>query len=201
MEDAPQIITDIEQGSDAWKLLRLGIPTASVFKVLMARGEQKGRQTLMYRLAGERITGEPSENYTNEAMEAGKRDEPELRKHYAFVRDTELQQVAFIRIKKCGCSPDALVPDDGMLEIKRVAPHLLIPMLLEPTKFPAAHVAQTQGAMLVSGRNWCDLLLGHPKMPQKLIIRTERDETYIQELRDAIDVFDLDLRRLVEKLK
>lgn len=190
-----------EQGTDEWRNLRLGLITASVFGVLMARGEQKGRQTLLYRLAGEKITGEPAENYSNEAMEAGKRDEPELRKHYGFVRDCEPRQVAFVRALKCGCSPDALLGDDGVLEIKRTAPHLLIPMLLEPAKFPPKHYAQCQGALMVTGRKWCDLLVGHPKMPQKLIVRTERDEGYISDLRDAIDVFELELRRLVERLK
>lgn len=201
MEWQANIIDDVEQESPEWFELRRGIPTASMFACLMARGEQKGRLTYLYKLAGERITGELAESYSNEAMEAGKRDEPELRKHYGFVRDCEPRQVAFVRALKCGCSPDALIGDDGVLEIKRTAPHLLIPMLLEPSKFPAKHFAQCQGALLVTGRKWCDLLVGHPKMPQKLIIRAERDEAYISDLRDAIDVFELELRRLVEKLK
>lgn len=196
-----EVYDDIEQGSEAWHELRRGIPTASMFKTLMAKGEQKGRATYLYKLAGERITGECAENYTNEAMEAGKRDEPELRRDYAFVHDCEPQLVAFIRNGKSGCSPDALIGDDGVLEIKRTAPHLLIPLLLEPAKFPPAHYAQCQGALMVTGRKWCDLLVGHPKMPKRLIVRTERNEDYIGELRDAVDVFDLELRRLVERLK
>lgn len=195
---------DVEQGSDEWKALRMGRPTASMFKVLMAKGEQKGRTTYLYKLAGERITGVPMESYSNEDMEDGKRKEPELRAHYAFVRDCDPLLVGFIREGKCGCSPDALIGDDGMLEIKRAAPHILIPMRLkamaDPNYFPPEHFCQCQGGMMVSGSKWCDLLVGYPKM-KPLIVRTERNEDYIAELRDAIDVFDLDLRRLVDKLR
>ena len=197
-----EIFDGIAQGSPEWHELRRGLPTASRFSTLMARkGERSGRLTYLYQLAGERITGELTESYSNEAMEAGKRDEPDLRRHYEFVRDCGVRQVAFVRNGKVGCSPDGLIGDDGVLEIKRTAPHLLIPMLLEPTVFPQKHYAQCQGTLYVTGRKWCDLLVGHPKMPGKLIIRTERDEMYMHDLRDEIDTFDLELRRLVEKLK
>lgn len=197
-----EIFDTIEQGSPEWHELRRGIPTASMFKTLMAKSDARaGRSTYLYKLAGERITGEPAENYTNEAMDAGKRDEPELRERYTARSIVTVKQVAFVRNGKCGCSPDALIDDDGVLEIKRTAPHLLIPMLLEPTKFPKMHYAQCQGALMVTERKWCDLLVGHPKMPNELVIRTERDEQYIAQLRDEVDLFDLELRRLVEKLK
>lgn len=197
-----EIIDDIEQGTPQWYELRRGLPTASRFSTLMAKTDKRaGRQTYLYQLAGERITGELTESYSNDAMEAGKTDEPELRGHYAFKRACEPRLVAFVRNGKAGCSPDALIGDDGVLEIKRTSPHLLIPMLLEPTKFPPRHYAQCQGALLVTGRAWCDLLVGHPKMPNKLIIRTERDAAYIEELKNEIDLFDLELRRLCENLK
>lgn len=195
-----EIYDDIEQGSEAWHELRRGMPTASMFKVLMAKGERQGRTTYLHKLAGERLTGEDAENYTNQAMEAGKRDEPELREVYRSTRICSIKLVAFVRNGKTGCSPDALIDDDGVLEIKRTAPHLLIPLLDDP-KFPTMHYAQCQGALMVTGRQWCDLLVGHPKMRRRLIMRTERNEDYISELRDAVDVFDLELRRLVERLK
>jgi hypothetical protein len=197
-----EVFEDIEQGSPEWFELRRGIPTASQFQTLMAKSDKRaGRATYLYKLAGERITGELAESYSNEAMEAGKRDEPELRDRYRARGIVTIKQVAFVRNGKVGCSPDALVEDDGVLEIKRTAPHLLIPMLLEPSVFPAKHYAQCQGALMVTGRKWCDLLVGHPAMPRDLVIRTERNEDYIATLRDEIDIFDLELRRLVEKLK
>lgn len=203
-----QVFEDVEQGSDEWKALRLGIPTASMFKVLMVKSEEKKTRTsYLYKLAGEQLSGMPMENFTNDAMEDGKKQEPVLRDDYAFYRDCEaqLQLVGFIRNGKCGCSPDALVGNTGLLEIKRAAPHMQIPirlkLLADPTYFPTEHYAQCQGGLMVSGRTWCDLLVGHPKMRPHMIIRTWRDEPYIQQLRDAVDQFELELRRLVAKLK
>lgn len=197
-------IFDVIQGSPEWFALRHGLPTASMFSTLMAKGEQKGRTTYLYKLAGERLSGESMDNFSNAAMEHGKTVEPELLRHYAFVRDCEPMLVGFIRDGKCGCSPDALIGDDGMLEIKRAAPHILIPMrlkaLADPNYFPPEHYAQCQGGMMVSGSQWCDLIVGYPPM-KPLIVRTVRNEEYIQQLRDAVDLFDLETRRLVEKLK
>ena len=201
-------IFDVKQGSEDWYALRRGLPTASMFSVLMAKGEQKGRTTYLHKLAGERLSGENMENFTNAAMEHGRDIEPELLRHYAFVRDCEPMLVGFIRDGKApsffGCSPDALIGDDGMLEIKRAAPHILIPMrlkaLADPNYFPPEHFAQCQGGMMVSGSQWCDLIVGYPKM-KPLIVRTVRDESYISELKNEIDLFDLQLRRLVEKLR
>jgi hypothetical protein len=197
---------DVPQGSDEWLRLRLGLVTASVFKTLMAKTEEKkGRTTLLYKLAGERLTGEPMENFSNAAMEDGKEKEPILRQHYAFVRDVEVQQIGFIRNGKCGASPDGLIGEDGTLEIKRAAPHILIPMLekakRDPTYFPPEHFWQCQGVMMVAECNWCDLVVGYPKMPRPLIVRCQRDEGSIAELRDEIDRFDLELRRLVTRMR
>lgn len=200
-----EIFEDIEQGSEEWRALRMGRPTASMFKVLMAKSdEKKGRTTYLYKLAGERLSGQPMENFTSDAMEDGKRLEPEFRADYAFRRDCEPQVIGFVRDGKCGASPDAFLGQDGVLEIKRAAPHILIPLrlkaLADPSFFPPEHFCQCQGNLMVSGRKWAELYVGFPGM-KPLIAHTERDENYIAQLRDAVDLFDLDLRRLVDKLK
>jgi hypothetical protein len=206
MESKPMFeIYDVEQGSPEWHQLKLGIPSASMFKVLMVKTEEKkGRATYLYKLAGEILTGEPMENFVSDAMEDGKTKEPFLRGEYEFRRDCEPQLVGFIRSGKCGASPDALIGDAGVLELKRAAPHILIPMrlkaLADPTYFPPEHLAQCQGVLMISGRTWCDLLVGYPKM-EPLIVRTWRDQPYIDQLRDAVDLFELELRRLVAKLR
>lgn len=198
-----EIFEDIEQNSEAWLRLRAGIPTASVFATLLASGrdgvESKTRKTLLYKLAGERLTGEPAENYTNAFMERGHAMEDEARQHYAFIRDCEPKRVGFIRNGKTGCSPDALIGDDGMLEIKTAAPHILIPLLLKGD-FPPEHKAQAQGNLMVAERQWIDIEIFWPKM-KPLIVRAERDEPYIDQLREAVDIFDLELRKLCERLK
>jgi hypothetical protein len=198
-----EIFDEVEQGTDAWRQLRAGIPTASVFSCLLASGrgggESKTRQTLLYKLAGERLTGEPAENYTNQFMDRGHAMEDEARQHYAFVRDCEPKRVGFIRNGKSGCSPDALVNDDGMLEIKTAAPHILIPLLLKG-EAPPEHKAQLQGNLMVAERKWIDIIVYYRGM-KPLIIREPRDEAYISELRNAVDVFDLELKKLVDRLK
>ncbi len=198
-----EIFEDIEQGAEPWLKLRAGIPTASVFSTLLASGrgggESKTRQTLLYKLAGERLTGEPAENYTNGFMDRGHAMEDEARQHYAFVRDCEPKRVGFIRSGKTGCSPDSLVNSDGMLEIKTAAPHILIPLLLKGES-PPEHKAQLQGNLMVAERQWIDIIVYYRGM-KPLIVRENRDEDYISRLREAVDVFDLELRKLCERLK
>mgnify|MGYP003388297107 FL=1 len=83
----PEII-DVEQGSDDWFKARMGIPTASMFKTVMASGKGGGesvtRRKYMLQLAGERITTAPRESYTNEHMERGKEQEPAALAEYQF---------------------------------------------------------------------------------------------------------------------
>lgn len=202
----PAEFYDVEQGSEEWHQLRRGIPTASMFHTLMVQNDTKAqRATYLNKLAGERITGEPAISFVNEYMQGGKDMEPEIRRQYAFLRDCEPMQIGFVRNGKCGASPDSLVGDDGMMEAKKAEPHILIPMLIklkaDAKYFPPQHRAQCQGNLMVAECEWIDLIVwAHPKMTP-LIVRAERDEPYIEQLRDAVDVFDLELRRLVEKLR
>ena len=193
-----EIFHDLEQGTPEWRQARAGIPTASAFKSLLAKGEGKMRKTYMHKLAGEIITGEPAENYSNGYMERGHALEGEARDLYAFMADAEPAQVGFIRNGAKGCSPDSLIGNDGMLEIKTQAPHLLIETLLAD-KFPSEHVAQCQGALWVAEREWIDLVVYYPSMPV-FTKRAHRDEAYIAELSKAVDIFNAELNELVEKI-
>ena len=112
-------IIDCEQGSPEWYQARLGIPTASCFKDVKAQGEGKVRSTYMRRLAGEIITGQPAETFRSPEMERGSRMEDEARANYIFGwNNTRPTRVGFVRRAYVGCSPDALLGDDGVLEIK-----------------------------------------------------------------------------------
>lgn len=196
-------IFDFEQGSAEWLSARAGIPTASEFATIMASGrgggESKMRLTYLRKLAGEIITGEPTEAYTNAHMERGHAMEPEARDLYCLLTDAEIQRVGFVRNGQTGCSPDALVGNDGILEIKTKLPHLLIELLLAD-KFPADHVAQCQGNLWVAEREWIDIVVYWPKMPP-LIKRAQRDEAYIRALERAVDEFNVELAELVEKIR
>lgn len=198
-------ISDCIQGSPEWFRLRAGIPTASEFSTVLAKGEDGTRdssvtrKTYLMKLAGEIITGEPSEGYTNGNMERGRQMEDEARDFYAFTADAELQRVGFIRNGEIGCSPDSLIGDIGMVEFKTSFPHLLIPLLLKG-EFPPKYKAQCQGNLWVSEREWIDICVFWPKMPM-FRKRATRDKAYIAELAYAVDRFNAELRGTVERIR
>lgn len=194
---------DVEQRSPDWFALRAGIPTSSEFATILAKGkggsESKTRRTYLMKLVGERITGEPMENYSNWHMERGRVMEAEAREFYAFMTDSEPQAVGFVRNGNAGASPDSLIGDTGMLEIKTALPHLLIDLILKD-EFPPEHKAQVQGQLWIAEREWCDLTVYWPKMPP-FIKRATRDEAYITALAGEVARFNDELDALVERIK
>jgi hypothetical protein len=196
-------VFNCEQSSPEWFACRMGIPTASMFATVMAKGKDGGasltRKTYLYKLAGEIITGEPMENYSNDHMERGKQMEAEARDLYAFMTDLIPQQVGFIRNGNKGCSPDSLIGADGVLEVKSKLPHLTIECLLRG-EFPAEHKAQCQGALWVTEREWVDIAVYWKGLPL-FIKRAGRDEPYIQKLSSCVDEFNDELATIVERVK
>ena len=118
---------------------------------------------------------------------------------YAFDHDVEPALVGFVTNGRKGCSPDALVGDNGLLEIKTKAAHLHIECLLNG-EFPPEHKAQCQGALLVCEREWIDLVIYWPKLPL-ITRRAYRDEPYLKDLSAAIDTFNGELDALVAKVR
>lgn len=196
-------IHDCEQGTPEWRKVRAGVPTASEFSTVMASGrdggDSKTRRTYMLKLAGEILTGEPAESFSNAHTDRGHEQEPGARDLYALLKDVEPIRVGFIRNGRKGCSPDSLIGEEGALEIKTKLPHLHIDALLKD-KFLAEHVAQCQGVLWVSEREWIDLTVYCPKLPP-LIKRAYRDEAYIAKLAASVDQFNEELDELVEKIR
>jgi hypothetical protein len=197
-----EIIT-CEQGTEEWFRSRMGIPTASEFATVLAKGrsggDSKTRQTYLYKLAGELITGEPMESYSNAHMERGKVMEDEARSFYEFMTDAQCERVGFIRNGRKGASPDSLIGANGMVEIKTKLPHLMIETILRG-EFPAEHKAQCQGQLWVAEREWIDIAVYWPGMPP-FVQRATRDEAYILELSDAVDAFNAELDMIVDKVR
>lgn len=194
---------DHEQGSDAWRACRLGIPTASMFATVLAKGkggaDSKTRATYLNKLAGEIITGELAEGYTNAHMERGHEHEPVARAMYALITGNEPLPVGFARRGRAGASPDALIGDDGLLELKSKLPHLLIEALVRDD-FPPDHKAQVQGQLWVTERAWCDIAIYWPGMPL-VTYRAERDDIYIATLASAVDAFNEELDLVVARVR
>jgi hypothetical protein len=192
-----------EQGSEDWFKARMGIPTASEFHTVLATGrgggESKTRRTYLLKLAGEILTGEPMDSFSNGHTDRGKEMEPDARNLYAFMRDAEPQLVGFIRNGQKGCSPDSLVGNDGMVDIKTKLPHLQVDCLLND-RVPPEHRAQCQGALWVAEREWIDFVSYWPGLPL-FVTREHRDEEYIAKLATAVDEFNDELAHMVERVR
>lgn len=197
-------IIDVVQGTPEWHAARAGIPTASMFATVMAKGEGKVRSKYMRVLAGEVITGECIEGFKSGDMDRGNRMEADIRRQYAFDQDVEPEIVGFVRNGAKGYSPDSFVGTTGLLEVKSKIPDLLIEVLLAD-KFPSEHRAQCQGGMWVAEREWCDIAIGWitpTGRPMPLFIKREyRDEAYILNLKSEVARFNEELSALVEKVR
>jgi hypothetical protein len=199
----PLQIIDCEQGTPEWFAARAGIPTASEFSTVMASGrgggESKTRATYMKKLVGEILTGRVEEGYSNSHMERGKVMESEARNAYALLTDTEPMAVGFIRNGRKGASPDSMIGETGLLEIKTKLPHLLLDEILRDD-FPPEHMAQCQGQLWVAEREWLDIQLYWPGI-EAPIKRIHRDETYIMKMSKAVNEFNEELDDLLARVR
>lgn len=188
-----------DQGSPEWHEARRGIPTASRFSDVLAKGEGKTRMKYMRELAGEIITGTVAEGYKSAAMERGNAMEAEARAEYEFMTDTDVQLVGFARNGRVGASPDGLIGDGKILEIKTKEPHLLIEAI-ERGALPPDHRAQVQGCLWVTERKEADFIAYWPKMPS-FIMTVKRDEEYIANLAAEIMRFTGELDAMVDRIR
>ena len=183
-------MTEIEQGSDAWKRLRLGKVTASRVSDLIAKtksGWGASRANYMAQIIAERLTGEPQESYTNAAMQWGTTTEPDARMAYEFRTDATVIQTGFIAhptIQMSGASPDGFVSANGLVEIKCPNTATHIETLLGQS-VPSKYITQMQWQMACTGCEWCDFVSFDPRLPEVMrmfVSRIARDEKFIAEL-------------------
>ena len=199
----------IEQGSVEWHLSRLGKVTASRVSDVISKGksgESASRRNYRTELLVQRLTGQPGESFTNAAMEWGTATEPLARIAYEAEMGVFVDQVAFIdhpSIVQFGCSPDGLVAQDGLIEIKcgNTATH--IDWMLDG-KPPTKHIPQMQCQMAVTGRQWCDFVSFDPRLPDDLqlfVVRLERDQEYIEAMEAEVQKFLSEVDEMFKKLK
>ena len=200
------IIHDLEQGSDEWLTKRAGMPTTSNFSNLitsigaLSKSIDKYSVTLAADLYAKKDLSEFKGNhYTDRGTEL----EPHARRFYQLQRDVDVEEVGFVTDDEetWGCSPDGLVGEDGMLEIKCMIPTNHVPAIIDwrtKQKAPSKYIQQIQGQMLICNREWCDLLLYHPDLPS-YIIRIYPDHTVIKGLIKAKQIV-LDKRDSILKI-
>lgn len=194
---------EVEQGSMDWLQARIGIPTASGFEKIITPTGKPSAQAEAYseKLLAEYILGYPVETFTGNAhTERGKELEPQAVKFYEVQKDIDTKPVGFCTddARTMGASPDRLVGDDGLLEIKCPAPQTHVHYLLTG-EIDKGYWPQVQGQLLVTGRKWVDWLSYHPEMPP-VIIRVERDEEYLATMEKLLKDFTEKLEKKREKL-
>lgn len=188
---------EIEQRSDAWFAARCGKATASKIADIMARtksGPSASRANYAAQLVAERLTGTVEQGFTNAAMQHGIDTEAEARAAYEADRLTAVVEIGFAdhpTIPMSGASPDGLVGDDGLVEIKcpNTATHI---DTLRTKAVPSKYVKQMLWQMACTGRTWCDFASYDPRLPETmrlLVIRLHRDDAMIAEIEAEVSAF------------
>lgn len=182
---------DVVQGTTEWAQLRVGIPTASNFdKIITPKTMKLSGQCDGYaqQLIAEQHLKTPLDNATSGFMERGQVLEKKAVAFYELERDVESEAIGFMLRddRRVGASPDRLVGNDGLLEIKIPAAHTHVGYLLD--KDGIGYRTQVQGQLWIAEREWCDTLSYNPDMPPALV-RQHRDEDFIKKLAECVDQF------------
>lgn len=175
-----------EQGTEGWFADRLGRATASEFSSVLAKGQGKTRAAYLRRVVTERLTGKPTETFSNGHMLRGQLQEGHARLAYEALTGEPVEQVGFIKHPKLmsGCSPDGLLGKDGGVECKSVIATVQLDTILG-ADYPSEHRAQVQGNLWITEREWWDFVSFSADMPEHLRLykfRVERDNAYIANL-------------------
>lgn len=198
-----------EQGTDEWLSERAGKVTASRIADLMAKtksGYSASRKNYMADLIAERLTGVPKQGFTNAAMQWGTETEPQARAMYDFQTGNSVLEVGFIAhpsIKGTGASPDGLVGDKGLVEIKcpNTATHI---DTLRGSKIDRKYLLQMHWQMICTERDWCDFVSFDPRLPDEMqmhIVHVERDADLCAEIEAEVTAFLTELDEAVADLR
>ena len=199
----------MEQRTDEWFSARAGKVTASRVADLMAKtksGYSASRDNYMAQLIVERFTGGKAESFTNAAMAWGNEQEPFARAAYEARLGLFVDEVGFVphpTIDGAGASPDGLVEDDGLVEIKCPNTATMIDVLINET-VARKYYMQMQMQMACTERQWCDYVVFDPRMPesaQLFVKRINRDDKFIAEMESEIIKFLIELGAKFETLK
>ena len=198
----------MEQRSPEWFAERLGKVTASRVADIMAKtksGYSSSRKNYMAQLLCERLTGKQEESYTNAAMQRGIDLESKARSFYELSNDpvVELGFIKHPTIKMFGASPDGMVGDKGMLEIKCPNTMTHIDFILSG-KPDGKYITQMQVQMACAEREWCDFVSFDDRLPIEMQfsrVRVDRDSAYIAEIEKEVTLFLEELDELLTKLR
>lgn len=199
----------MEQRSPEWFAARCGKVTASRLYDVMARtksGYAASRQNYMAELICQRLTGKPEEEFTNAAMMRGTELEPVAREMYALNEfDAVISEVGLIdhpTIAGFAASPDGLVNDDGLIEIK--CPNTRTHLQTLKTGVPKRqYLLQMHAQMMCTGRKWCDFVSFDDRLPPELAYfktRINFDEVLAEEIEQEVVKFLTELETEIQNI-
>lgn len=198
----------IVQGSPEWFAQRLGKVTASRLRDVIAKiktGEAAARANYRAELVAERLSGKVADSFTNSSMKWGTECEPLARAAYEAETGQLVMETGMIShptISMAGASPDGLIDNDGLLEIKCPETKGHIETLMNNAA-PSQYIPQMQWQMACTGRQWVDFVSFDPRLPaeyQLFIKRVERDDALIAEYEAAVIQFLAEVDATIEGL-
>ena len=205
----PDNFLNVQQGTPEWLQARTGCVTASRVKDVVAKlkngKESAARASYKLEVLTEILTGKACEHYVSLAMDFGSENEPLARACYEIDRSVEVERIGFVLhpfIKRAGASPDGLVGDDGLVEIKVPNTTTHLQYLIAET-VPDEYVPQMMWQMACTGREWCDFVSYDPRLPSDFglfIVRLQRDDKLIADMEREVESFIAEVNSMAEKL-
>jgi hypothetical protein len=193
---------NINQGTPEWHDLRRGVLTSTAIKTLITPtlklADNDKTRAHVYEVAAQRITGRTEDNYMSFDMMRGHNEEILARelyaKHYASV-----VECGFITSDKLGFmvgySPDGLVGEYGIIEIKSAKAKIQVQRMMEGV-IPLEHYAQVQTGLWVTGRKWCDFI-SYSNGMKMMVIRVDADLAYHALIEQAATIFEAKVAEVI----
>jgi putative phage-type endonuclease len=186
------IIETPEQRTPDWIAARRGLCTGSRVKELF--GTKAARTTYMHQLVAERMTDVAAEFFVNDAMKHGTEQEPFAREEYEAKTGEIVSEVGFVlhpTIEFFGASPDGLIGDDGLIEIKCPTTVKYVSWVID-NEIPKEHKPQMIAQLVCTGRKWCDFVAYDPRIkvgPKIWIKRFTPTEKEREEVEEVVSQF------------
>jgi len=190
-----------QQYSDEYDNLRRGLPTSSRFdKIITPTGKASTSwQDYAFQLVAERLSHEPDDQYASMWMDRGLEIEPEAVEAYELINEVNTETIGFVTNNEgtIGCSPDRLIGNIGLLEIKSPKAATVL-KYRHKKEIDAKYKPQLQGQLYVTEREWVDIFAYHPDI-YPCCIRVERDDSYIKKMAGLLDDFVSFIAEIYEK--
>jgi len=199
------IVTEYNQGDEQWFVDRLASIGGSSIGKAVAKGEGKVRKSLLYDHVGELLSGQKKQHFVSKDIENGTLQEPVARDLYSFEKDVEVVQVALVKGdgKYTHYSPDGLVGDAGIIEIKTVIPSTFAEYI-DTGSIATGYRKQMQWGLYICQREWCDYVVYCPYIQDAtnlIIKRVSRDDKEISVLVSGARDFIAEMLAIYEKAK